>query len=82
MLSDLCLSILSVLSMTLVYCSKSVKWIKMKLGTQVGLRPGHIVLDGDRATPHQRGWGGSDGNGTEGRVPPSHHTILKHHPLT
>jgi len=27
----------------------------MKLGTQVGLGPGHIVLDGDPAPPSQRG---------------------------
>jgi len=27
----------------------------MKLGTEVGLGPGHIVLDGDRAPPPQRG---------------------------
>jgi len=31
---------------TLVYCGQTVKWIKMKLGTQVGLVPDHIVLDG------------------------------------
>ena len=29
-------------------------WIKMPLGMEVGLNPGHIVLDGDPATP-QRG---------------------------
>jgi len=28
-----------------------VGWIKMKLGMQVGLIPGHIVLDGDQAPP-------------------------------
>ena len=27
----------------------TVAWIKMKLGVQVGLGPGHIVLDGDPA---------------------------------
>jgi len=27
----------------------------MKLGTQVGLGPGHIVLDGDPATPPPKG---------------------------
>jgi len=26
-----------------------VGWIKMKLGVEVGLSPGHIVLDGDPA---------------------------------
>jgi len=38
-----------VLSVTLVYCGQTVEWIKMKLGMQVGLGPGHIVLDGDPA---------------------------------
>ena len=37
---------LSCLSVTLMYCSQTVEWIKMKLGTEVGLGPGHIVLDG------------------------------------
>ena len=43
MLSDRCLSVLGV---TLVYCGQTVGWIKMKLATQVGLGPRHIVLDG------------------------------------
>jgi len=44
------LSVLSVcLSVTLVYCGQTVGWIKMKLGVQVGLGPGHIVLGGDPA---------------------------------
>ena len=42
MLSDRSLSDLSV---TLVYCGQTVAWIKMKLGTKVGLGPGHIVLE-------------------------------------
>jgi len=29
-----------------VYCGKTAGWIKMALGMQVGLGPGHIVLDG------------------------------------
>jgi len=37
---SVCLSVC--LSVTLV----TVGWIKMKLGTQVGLGPGHFVLDG------------------------------------
>jgi len=45
-LSCLCLSCLSV---TLVYCGQTVGRIKLKLGMQVGLGPGHIVLDGDLA---------------------------------
>jgi len=36
-----------VLSVTLVYCGQTVGWIKMKLGVQVDLGPGHIVLDGE-----------------------------------
>ena len=32
------------LSVTLVYCGQTVGWIKMKLGVQVGLGPGHIVI--------------------------------------
>jgi len=39
------------LSVTLVYCGQTVGWIKMKLGMQVGLGPGHTVLDGDPALP-------------------------------
>jgi len=51
MLSERCLScpvlsVLSVLSVTFVHCGQAVERIKMKLGTQVGLGPGHIVLDG------------------------------------
>ena len=34
---------------TLVYCGQTAEWIKMKLAVQVGLGPGHIVLDGDLA---------------------------------
>ena len=42
--------------MTLVYCDQTVEWIKMKLGMEVGLGPGDIVLDGDPAAPlPQRG---------------------------
>ena len=33
----------------------SVGRIKMKLGIQVGLSPGHIVLGGDRAPPPPKG---------------------------
>ena len=46
---------LSVLSVTLMYCGQTVGWIKMKLGMQVGLGPGHIVLDGDPTTPAKGG---------------------------
>jgi len=46
MLSDRCLSCLFV---TFVHCGQTVGRNKMKLGTQVRLGPGHIVLDGDPA---------------------------------
>jgi len=38
-------------SVTLVYCGQTVGWIKTKLRMEVGLEPGHIVLDGDPAPP-------------------------------
>ena len=41
--------VLSCLSVMLVYCGQTVGRIKMKLGVQVGLGPGHIVLDRDPA---------------------------------
>ena len=37
---------LSVCLVTLVYCGQMVRWIKMPRGAEVGLGPGHIVLDG------------------------------------
>ena len=43
--------VLSYLSVTLVYCGQTVGWIRMKLGTEVGLGSGHIVLDGDELPP-------------------------------
>jgi len=55
MLSVRCLSCLSVLSVTLLYCGQTVGRIKMKLGMQVGLGPGHIVLDGDPADAPPKG---------------------------
>jgi len=56
MLSVRCLSVcLFVLSVTLVYCGQTAGRIKMKLGTQVGLRSGHVVLDGDPAPLPKRG---------------------------
>jgi len=52
MLPDPCPVCLSVcLSATLVYCGQTVGRIKMKFGMQVGLGPGHIVLDGDQLPP-------------------------------
>ena len=54
MLPDRSLSCLSCLSV-LVYCGQTVEWIKVKLCMQVGLGPGHIVLDGDPAPPPPKG---------------------------
>ena len=41
------------LSVTLVYCGQRVGWIKMKLGTEVGLGPGNILLHSD-PVPHSK----------------------------
>jgi len=43
------------LSVTFVHCGQTVGRIKMKLGVQVGLGPGHIVLDGDPAPASSKG---------------------------
>jgi len=43
------------LSVTLVYCGQTVGWIKAKLCVVVGHGPGHIVLDGDPASPPPNG---------------------------
>jgi len=51
--SVVCLSVCP--SVTYVHCRQTVGWIKMKLGKQVGLGPGHIVLDGDPAPPTPKG---------------------------
>ena len=49
-MSSVCLS-----SVTRVYCGQRVGRIKMKLGMQVGLGPGHIVLHGNPAPPPLNG---------------------------
>jgi len=59
MLSVRCLSVLSVLSVTFVHCGQTVGRIKMKLGMQVGLGPGHCVR-----------WGSSSPSPKGGRSPP------------
>jgi len=38
-----------------VCCRQTAGWIKMELGTEVGLGPGHTVLDGDPAPPPPKG---------------------------
>jgi len=53
MLSDTV--VLSVLYVPLVHCGQTFRWIKIKLGMQVGLGPGHIVLDGDPGPAPRKG---------------------------
>jgi len=48
-------SVLSVLSVTLMYCNQSVGCIKMKLGMQVGLDPGHTLFQMGTAPPPSKG---------------------------
>jgi len=38
-----------------VCCGQTAGWIKMPLGTEVGLGPGHILLDRDLAPFPQKG---------------------------
>jgi len=40
-----------------VYCGQTIGWIKLPLGIEVVLGPGHIVLDGDPPPPHGKGQG-------------------------
>jgi len=46
------LSVLFVLSVTLVHCGQMVGWIRVSLGTEVGLGPGNIALNENPASPH------------------------------
>jgi len=81
---------LSYLSVTLVYCGQTVRWIKIKLGKEVSLGPGHIVSDGDPASlpkgaqPPQifcscllwrNGWMVQDATWYEGRLRPRPHCV-------
>ena len=50
-----CLFVCPVLSVTFVHCGQTVGQTKMKLGVQVGLSHGHIVLDRDPAPPLPKG---------------------------
>jgi len=79
--------VLSCLSVTLVYCGQTVGWIKTKLGTQVGLASGQIVLYGNPAPLPQRdthpnfwsisvvanGWSDQDATWYGGRPLPRSH---------
>ena len=51
----LCYQTIVCLSLTLMYCGQTVGWIKVKLGTEVDLGPGHIMLDGDPAPLSEMG---------------------------
>jgi len=39
-----------------VYCGQTAGWIKMAVGTEVGLSPGDFVLNGDPASSPKTGW--------------------------
>jgi len=52
-LSDRCLSVLSCLSIGVLW--QTVGWIKMQLRVMVGLGPGDSVLVGNPAPPPKRG---------------------------
>ena len=64
---------LSRLSVTLVYCGQTVEWIKMPVGTEVGLGSGHIVLDGDPVAPRK---------GTQQPLPTFRPTALARSPIS
>jgi len=49
------LSVCLNVTFTMVYCGQTVGWVRMSIGTEVGLGPGHIVFDGDPAPPMERG---------------------------
>ena len=38
-----------------MYCGQTAGWIEMPLDTEIGLGPGHIVLDGDPAPLPKKG---------------------------
>jgi len=52
MLRDRCLGYRAcpVCNVGVAYCGQRVGWVKMPLGTKVGLSPGDILLDGDPAS--------------------------------
>ena len=69
------------------YYGQMVEWIKIKLDTELGLGPGHIVLDEDPASPQKRhsppifsphmlwpnGWTDQDATWYGGRPRPRRH---------
>ena len=48
------IGLLSCLSVTLVYCGQTVEWIKMPLGMEVGLDPGHTHCVRRPSSPRKR----------------------------
>ena len=63
---------LACLSVTLVYCGQTVGWIKTPLGTEVGLGPRHIALDGGPTPSTERGTAAPNFRGvhTQAYLPP------------
>jgi len=53
-----------------VCCGQTAGWIKIPLGTEVGLGLGHIVSDG-----HSNGWNDEDATWHEGRPRPRPHCL-------
>ena len=43
------------INQTHVNCGQTAAWIKMPVGTEAGLGPGHFVLDGDPAPRPPKG---------------------------
>ena len=53
-LCPVCRSVCLSCPVTLVYYGQTVEWIKTTLGMEIGLGPGHNVLDWDRASLPER----------------------------
>jgi len=84
----LCYRTVVCLSVTLVYCGQMVRWIKMKLGMEVGLCPSYTASDGTQL-PHRgtdppifgpcllwpNGWMDQDATWYGGRSRPRPHCI-------
>jgi len=50
---SICLSVRPVCNVGVGYSGQTFGWIKMRLGTEVDLDPGNIVLDGDPVPPRK-----------------------------
>ena len=88
-LSDRCLSVLSVCNVAVLWPNGWIRNFRMPLGTDVGLGPGHIVLDGDPARPKEAQppifgpcllwpnvWMDQDTTSYEGRPGPKLHCVM------